>query len=300
MNHLPEPLCGPVSDMLRGLGDSSAIHSARPVSGGCINNAMRLETDRDRYLLKWNADPLPDLFLCEARGLEAIAATHTVRVPVVLGLSEGNDDHPAFILLEFLEGLGPGDVARLGEQVAEMHRRGVSPQNPPAYGLGYDNYVGSPRQINGWEQDWPTFFANSRLRPQMQFAQETGHLTPIRRRKLERLIERLPDLLSGVERRPALIHGDLWSGNIIPGPDGLALIDPSISYSDREAEIAYTQMFEPFSARFYEAYQATWPLNPGYPERRDLYNLYPLLNHLNLFGESYGYRVDEILNRMVS
>ncbi len=297
MSSLPESLREPVSAMLRGLGDTTAIRSARPVSGGMINSAVRLETGREIYLLKWNAESPPGLFESEARGLETIASTHTVRVPAVLGVGEASAEHPAFLLLEFLQGSGSGDAARLGEQVAEMHRQGVSPHNPPAYGLDYDNYIGSPLQRNGWEQDWATFFARYRLRPQMEFARQTGRLTPSRRQKLERLIERLPDLLGGVERRPALIHGDLWGGNVIPGPDGLALIDPAISYSDREAEIAYTELFHGFSARFYAAYQATWPLDPGYPQRRDLYNLYHLLNHLNLFGESYGYQVDAILRQ---
>ncbi len=318
---LPARLDEPVSAALRQIGDSSRVTSAQPVGGGCINNAMRLETGQGRYLLKYNPDALPGLFQYEARGLEQIAATHTVRVPAVLAYQGASDPYPAWILLEWLEGPRSGDgkpsfgaaersgdgkpsfgaaerggdYARLGEQIAELHRQGVSPQTLPAYGLGYDNYLGSTLQVNGWETDWARFFARCRLRPQMELALHNGRLPGERRRRLERLIERLPGLLGGVERHPALIHGDLWGGNIIPSPDGLALIDPAISYSDREAEIAYTELFGGFSARFYAAYHSTWPLDPGYPERRDLYNLYHLLNHLNTFGESYGHSVDEVL-----
>ncbi len=294
---LPAGLDEPVGAALRKLGDGSRIGTAQPVGGGCINNAMRLQTGQGRYLLKYNRDALPGLFEYEARGLEQIAATHTVRVPAVLAYQAASDRYPAWILLEWLEGPRSSDYARLGEQVAELHRQGISPQTPPAYGLGYDNYLGSTLQVNGWEPDWARFFARCRLRPQMELALRGGRLPGERRRRLERVIERLPGLLGGVERRPALIHGDLWGGNIIPAPDGLALIDPAISYSDREAEIAYTELFGGFSARFYAAYQSTWPLDPDYPERRDLYNLYHLLNHLNTFGESYGHSVDEVLRR---
>jgi fructosamine-3-kinase len=129
----------------------------------------------------------------------------------------------------------------------------------------------------------------------MALAQRLGRLPAQRARRIERLIARLPGLLGGVEHRPALIHGDLWGGNIIPGPTGLALIDPAISYSDREAELAYTELFGGFSASFYAGYQSAWPLDPGYLERRDLYNLYHLINHLNHFGESYGQHVDTVL-----
>jgi fructosamine-3-kinase len=129
----------------------------------------------------------------------------------------------------------------------------------------------------------------------MELASRNLRLTPERSRKLSRLIERLEDFLGGMPRQPSLIHGDLWSGNVIPGPGGLALIDPAVSYSDREAEIAYTELFGGFSSGFYAAYQHTWPLEPGYADRRDLYNLYHLMNHLNLFGEAYGGQVDAVL-----
>ncbi len=296
---LPAGLEVPVGAALRDFGDASRIASAQPVGGGCINNAMRLQTGQGSYLLKYNPGAPPGLFEQEARGLEQIAATRTVRVPAVLSYQEASEHYPAWILLEWLEGPRSGDYARLGEQLAGLHRQGespgASPLTLPAYGLGYDNYLGSTLQVNGWETDWAAFFARFRLRPQMELALRNGRLPGERRKRLERVIERLPGLLGGVERRPALIHGDLWGGNVIPAPDGLALIDPAISYSDREAEIAYTELFGGFSARFYAAYQATWPLDPGYPERRDLYNLYHLLNHLNTFGESYGHNVDEVL-----
>ena len=292
MSALPAALRQPLADLLASLGDETPIASARTVGGGCINNGMRLETGRSAYFLKWNPDPLPGMFPAEAAGLGLMAATHTVRVPAVYGQAEKTGDRPAFILLEWLEG-SSSDQGALGEQLAEMHRKGTSPQG--AYGLDRDNYIGSTPQRNGWEADWVTFFAGRRLRPQMELAQRNGRLNPDRRRRLERLIERLPDWLSVVERQPSLLHGDLWGGNVIPGPDGPALIDPAVYYGDREAELAFTELFGGFSPRFYYAYQSTWPLDRGYARRRDLYNLYHLLNHLNLFGESYGGEVDAVL-----
>jgi len=297
MSPLPESLITPVRDALRGLGDATAVRSVRTVGGGCINNATRIETAQGVYFLKWNSDPLPGMFQCEARGLSLLAEVGAVRVPAVLAAAETSVDQPAFILLEWLEGSRNEDQAQLGEQLAALHREGCSPQNPPAYGLDHDNYIGQTPQINRWETDWPQFFTQNRIRAQMELASRTGHLNSSRRHKLERLVKRLPDLLSGVERRPALIHGDLWGGNVLPGPNGLAIIDPAVYYADRETEIAFTELFGGFGARFYAAYQSAWPLEPGYPERRNLYNLYHLLNHLNMFGESYSRQVDAVLRR---
>jgi fructosamine-3-kinase len=297
--HLPARLDEPVGAALRQIGDNSLIRSVRPVGGGCINHAMRLETGQGVYLLKYNSDPLPSMFQCEAEGLRLLAATHSVRIPAALAYEEATGGRPAWILLEFLEGGPSGDAGKLGEQLAGLHRLGVSPHTPPAYGLHNDNYIGSSRQVNAWETDWARFFADYRLRPQMELGQRTGRVSGDRRKRLEKLIERLPGLLSGYQSVPSLIHGDLWGGNVIPGPDGLVLIDPAVSYSDREAELAYTQLFGGFSSRFYAGYNSAWPLDPGYPARRDLYNLYHLLNHLNLFGESYGGEVDQVIRQYV-
>ncbi len=303
MSGVPASLEEPLKEALRSIGDDSPVTGARSVAGGCINNAMRLETARSAYLLKWNSNPLPDMFLVEVDGLKEMQATGTVRVPEPYTAANPKDGAPGFILMEWLEApkdAGGIDFEQLGRQLAEMHRHGPAGLDAAAYGLGYDNYIGPTRQLNGWESDWVGFYRERRLRPQMELAQRSGRMPSDRRHRLERLMERLDEWLGGVPRRPALIHGDLWGGNVMAGPGGLpALIDPAIYYADREAELAYTELFGGFNSTFYASYRETWPLEPGYRDRRDLYNLYHLLNHLNIFGESYGHQVDGALRRYV-
>jgi protein-ribulosamine 3-kinase len=298
VTELPAGLQNAVGEVLQSVGDQLPLKRITPVGGGCINNAMRLDTTQASYLLKWNLNPLPGLFLVERRGLELLRSTATIRVPKPYEARDAQGSIPAFILMEWLHS-PPGktsiDQELLGQQLAEMHRAGISPQMPAAYGLDHDNYVGSTSQENDWNTNWVAFFAEKRLIPQMKLALRQGRLPSERRRRLERVINRLDELLNGIERRPALLHGDLWGGNIMAGPDGPALIDPAVYYGDREAELAFTELFGGFSSRFYQAYAEAWPIDQGYKNRKDLYNLYHLLNHLNIFGEIYGSPVDDIL-----
>ncbi len=301
---LPDSLVQPIHKALGATGDTTSVRRARIVAGGCISNVSCLETDHNKYLLKWNTHPLPRMFLVEAWGLERIGSTETVRVPAVFGAAEASPEHPPYILTEWLEptqGAAPYiDQTVLGSQLAQMHRIGVSPNMPPSYGLEYDNYIGRLPQPNTWNEDWIAFYRTQRLVPQMKLAMQNGLLPTKRHKRLEALMDRLDEWFGGVKRQPSLLHGDLWGGNVIAGTDGApALIDPAVYYGDREAEIAYTELFGGFSTQFYQAYRAAWPLEAGYEERRDVYNLYHLLNHLNHFGESYGAQIDHVLSRFV-
>ena len=295
MNSLPSALVEPLRAALRAAGDSTDVRAVSGLGWGANSSAARVETEKRAYAFKWSGRPLSRMFLCEADGLRRMAATRTVRVPEVFAAEEQAPGRPAFLLMEYLGsegGRGGQDMGALGEALAEMHRAGTSPH----YGLDSDNYIGASPQYNGWQDDWITFFREKRLRPQYDMAMRNGRLHSRRRKALEALMAALPDLLGGVERRPALLHGDLWGGNVIPGPGGVpALIDPAVYYGDREAEIAFTRLFGGFTPRFYAAYQAAWPLPPGFERRFEIYNLYHLLNHLNLYGEGYGSAVDEVL-----
>lgn len=271
------------------------LERLEPRGGSFGAQLLRITAGGRQFALKWAAGGQAAAMLAaEAHGLRSLAASGAIRVPAVLLAQDGIAAKPAAVLSEWLEGGGAGpDQAALGEALAALHRH-----TAPAYGLERDNFIGGTPQANGWCDDWVTFFRERRLLPQIALAASAGLLPVARQRALERVVARLADLLGGVPRAPALIHGDLWGGNVVAAPGGgAALIDPAISYSDREAELAFTELFGGFTSRFYAAYNAAWPLEPGYAERRGLYNLYHLLNHLNLFGEGYGPQVDAIARR---
>ena len=267
------------------------IRTATPVVGGDINTAARIETDRAAYFVKWNLRPQPRMFEVEAHGLRLLASVRAMRVPQVIAVI----DQPPALVLEWIEpGSGKAAAAEeLGRRLAQQHR-----SLGPAYGLDHDNYIGANPQTNALTDTWLDFFRQQRLGAQTELARSRGHLTPDRSQRLDRLMDQLDHWIDPAITSPSLLHGDLWGGNYLVDTNGQpVLIDPAVYYGDREAEIAFTELFGGFSPRFYAAYNEAWPLDRGYTERRDLYNLYHLLNHLNLFGEGYGGSVDAILRR---
>ena len=271
----------------------ATIRSVDPVGGGDINRAARIVADGQCYFVKWNLRRLPGMFAAEAHGLRLLRSANAVRVPEVIA---SIDDPPALVL-EWIESRGSkSDAAEsLGEQLARQHR--VLGQT---YGLDHDNYIGSNPQINRPSSSWIDFFRDQRLAHQMELAGRNSRLTAQRRSRLERVMSRLPEWIDESTCAPSLLHGDLWSGNVMSGLEGEPiLIDPAVYFGDREAEIAFTELFGGFGPRFRAAYKAAWPLASGFAERRDLYNLYHLLNHLNLFCEGYGGGVDVILQKYV-
>ena len=276
----------------------------RAVHGGDISHAARFTADGRHYLVKWHSRPptpppgWPDMFTAEAQGLTRLAEAGAVRVPAPRSFAAAQDDCPAYIVLEWIE-TGHGDQreagVKLGRGLAVLHR-----VTAEAYGLDHGNYCGATPQANGWMDSWIAFYAERRLGWQMDLAGQAGLMHRERRRRLERLIDRLERWIDEAAVRPALLHGDLWGGNWLVAADGdPALIDPAIYFGDREAELAMCHLFGGFPGDFFRAYDEAWPPAAGRDDRLPLYQLYHLLNHLNLFGEGYGGQVDAILRRYV-
>ena len=278
-------------------GEPVAIASVQSAGGGCINQTQVLTLKGGRRVfLKYNPHPPPQMFPAEARGLEQLGrAPGGPRVPSVIALQPASPSR--FLILEYLDSgpPGPGFAERFGRALAALHK-----VTAPCFGLDHDNFIGSTPQINTQEADGLVFFRDHRLGYQQALARSGRRLPASVDKKLDRLREQLDRFLNLREEPPALLHGDLWSGNYFPGPDGAPVIfDPAVYFGPREADLAMTELFGRLPQRFYDAYQEAWPLPPGYEDRKPLYNLYHLLNHLNLFGGSYLGSVERILKTYV-
>ena len=256
-----------------------AIEQATPASGGCIHRCYRVTIGGELRFLKLNSAHFVDAFAAEADGLEALKQGG-MRAPRPLGTGSAGD--ASYLLLEYLELRRSGDFAALGRMLAAAHRKAG-----PGFGWRRDNYIGATPQANGWCDDWAPFWLERRLRPQLELAARNGFRIdagPIQ------------DALTGHHPQPSLLHGDLWSGNAAFGAGGApVLFDPAVYYGDREADLAMTELFGGFPAEFYAAYEEEFPLPAGYAQRKHLYNLYHLLNHLNLFGGGYLAQVKSTL-----
>lgn len=277
--------------------------AVRAVGGGDISCVARFTAGGQTYLVKWQSRPpqpppgWPTVFAAEAAGLQRLAAAGALRVPAVVDFGDADGERPAFLLLEWLEPAQPADRAhagrRLGQLLAGQHR-----VSAPAYGLDQHNYCGATPQDNTWTADWIEFYGQRRLGFQLALAARRGRMPTLRARRLERVIARLSEWIDPGVTQPSLLHGDLWAGNwLITGDNAPALIDPAAYFGDREAELAMCRLFGGFPHAFYQAYDDAWPPTPGRDDRIALYQLYHLLNHLNLFGEGYGAQVDAVLQR---
>lgn len=274
---LPPPLHAQLETAI-----GSAITDARGVGGGCISNASRIRTADGRSMfLKWGAraEFARGLFFCEAEALTVLAEGKEIRVPTVLVVKD-DDAEFSWLLLEWLE---PGRASgkgwdALGRSLAELHRRQIK-----EYGWVTSNFIGSLPQANDWTADWPAFWREQRIQPQVR------GLGGADRRRVESLLKHADEILGAANQEgPSLLHGDLWGGNVHALEDGsCALIDPSCYYGHREVDLAMATLFGGFSDRFFDAYNEAWPLQPGCERRRHFYQLYYMLVHVNLFGASY-------------
>lgn len=249
----------------------------QPVAGGCIHRCYRWGS----VFLKINDPGQAANFAAEARGLAALAATATIRVPEVIG--RGLAGGHAFLALEFLELRPTGDETRLGEELAALHQHVA-----PRFGFDADNFIGATPQENGWCDSWPVFFRDRRLAPLLR---RLGGM-----RGADTLLARLPELLP--EPPASLLHGDLWGGNRAFLPDGRPVVfDPACFHGHAACDLAMTGLFGGFGAAFHDAYHACAPADFTAPELHDLYNLYHLLNHALLFGGGYASQAREVIAR---
>ena len=249
------------------------------VGGGSINRCYRWDTVREPLFVKVAPRAALVDFEAEAAGLSELARADALRVPQVRAC--GGTQDAAFLALEWLTAGAASAVSerRLGEGLAALHR-----VTAPRFGWSRDNTIGRTPQGNSWTDDWTDFFAEQRLRPQLQLAARNGWSGLLGTRG-ERLMEALPALLTGHRPVASLLHGDLWGGNWLATADGEPVVfDPAVYYGDRETDVAMTRLFGGFGRAFYSAYEHTAPLTPGAARRVQLYNLYHLLNHANLFG----------------
>jgi len=246
------------------------------------------------WFVKTQADAL-ELFNAEADGLKALAEAGAIWVPKVLGTGEG--DGEAFLVLEWLElGRKTGQAAaRLGEALAHQHQC-LSAR----FGWRRNNFIGATPQFNACSDDWLKFFREHRLGFQLRLAAENGFRGQLQTQGTL-LLERLPAFFEGYIPKPSLLHGDLWGGNWGVSETGEPVIfDPAVYYGDREADVAMTELFGRFPPEFYSAYKAVWPLDDGYRVRRNIYNLYHVFNHLNLFGTSYLAQAQVLVEQLLT
>lgn len=291
---IPEPLRRAVQARL------GTVRSASAVGGGCVNDGLRVELADGPVFVKHNADAPRGMFAAEARGLEALReAADGLAVPRPLAWAEADDDEgaPAWLALEWLEPgpRGPDFDERLGRGLASVHRAG----SRDGWGWMEDNFIGPLPQRNAPAASWAEFWRTRRLEPQLDLARGHGRM-PGREAEWEQLFRRLPELLAAEEDDgPSLLHGDLWGGNVLAAAGGPALIDPAVYRGHREADLAMTELFGGFGARFYAAYREAWPLRAGYPQRRAVYQLWYLLVHVNLFGGGYVAQTAGVLRRVL-
>ena len=271
------------SEISERTGADFSVESVNPVAGGCINHSAIIAASAGSYFVKLNTADRLQMFEAEAEALKEMSSAAALRVPEPV--CSGSFGEFAWLVLENLGRLGAGTSAAwgvLGAGLAKMHRC-----NDDNFGWHRNNTIGSTTQINTRTRDWIGFLREQRLGYQLALAARNGYAEQLESRG-RLLLDKLDRFFIGYDPVPSLLHGDLWSGNVgFDTHGGPVVFDPASYYGDREADIAMTELFGGFPRGFYRAYEAEWPLDDGYSRRKDLYNLYHLLNHLNLFGGGY-------------
>jgi protein-ribulosamine 3-kinase len=290
-----EPLAGVAAEISRLAGLTCAAQPERRVAGGSINHCYRWPTSAAPLFVKVASHTALPMLEAEAAGLDELAGAHALRVPRVLACGRAGD--AAFLALEWLERGASSEAceARLGERLAAQHAHTARD-----FGWRRDNTIGSTPQANGALASWAEFYRERRLRPQLTLAAANG-FGSLLDSVGGRLLEAVPALLGAHRPEPALLHGDLWGGNWLATEEGEpAVFDPAVYYGDRETDLAMTHLFGGFGRGFYRAYAAAAPPPPGAELRRELYNLYHVLNHANLFGGGYAREARGMIDRLLA
>lgn len=266
---------------------------AQPVGGGDISAAWRLETRDGTLFLKTGPASSYDMFAAEAEGLTELAAPGVIRVPALIAC--GAEGNTSFVAIEWLPFDRPtrDTEHRLGTRLAELHRT-----TKGQFGWHRDNTIGLTPQPNAWSDDWVEFFRRQRLGYQLRLAADNG-FTGALQEQGARLLKRLPVFFENYDPSPSLLHGDLWGGNWSSCDGEPVIFDPAVYYGDRESDIAMTRLFGGFGRAFYDAYESAWPMEPGHEPRNHIYQLYHVLNHLNLFGSGYLSRAQDLIHKLL-
>lgn len=275
---------------------SFALAHVHPVSGGCINDTAVISGSNASFFVKLNARKYADMFEAEADGLSELSSTEALRVPSPVCF--GIDDQYAWLVLEYLgevKSRSNGNWALAGRELAMMHQN-----RRKQYGWHRNNTIGSTPQLNTYSENWIEFLREQRIGHQLDLAARNGHGGRLQTRG-HRLLDKLPQLFADYVPDASLLHGDLWSGNIGFVENGEPVVfDPAVYYGDRETDVAMTELFGGFADDFYRGYEEVWPLDRGYRLRKHVYNLYHLLNHLNLFGAGYLPQCESLIDLVLA
>lgn len=263
------------------------LRSVRPVGGGCIGDSEIVTTNSGESFFIKSYPGRKEMIDAEYKGLTELAKPGAIRIPEVISYDSG------ILILEYINQGRPSKNfwTDFGSKFAKLHK--YQSEN---FGFHSNNFIGSTPQINNFHQDWIEFFFEHRLRFQAKLAVRNGYADSSMISKID-AIESKSGIIFASGIKASLLHGDLWSGNYLVDEEGeVVLIDPAVYYGDREADLAMTKLFGSFGSDFYQTYNEEYPLLPGYSERENLYKLYHILNHLNLFGSGYYSQANSIIN----
>lgn len=271
------------------LGEQVRVVSTTPVYGGSINTCEKIGTTAGDFFMKWNTHEQIQSFIAEREGLQTLRETNTFIVPEIINIAQTGDT--SLMVMQNIISSEPNDAfwEQFGYCLASLHR-----YTSDTFGFHSDNNIGSLPQKNDKHKSWQTFFIEMRLLPLLTLAEQSGTFGSTVIKRFEKLFPLLNDYFP--EEAPALLHGDLWSGNFLCNHKGNpVLIDPAVYFGHREMELSFMNLFGGFPTRVFEVYQEVFPLFPDWRDRISTYNLYPLLVHCILFGKSYWNPIDQTL-----